>query len=121
MRSWEGEYTHPVDPGCRHGTSCVCLYSVRVLLSLYVECRDVCHFPQIFWLGLDCVGHSYLELAVLSIPFHAVTLMDFPPAVIISDRQVALRNKLHLLSSAISFPSRPYLRKYSTIKESFSL
>ena len=61
---WVGEYTHHVESGCIHGNRCVCLDSVRVLLSLYVECRDAWHFPQTFWLGLDCVDQSYLNIAV---------------------------------------------------------
>ena len=121
MWSWRGEYIHTVDPGCIHSPSCVCLDIGRVLLSLYVECRAACHFPHIFWLGLDCVCHSYLELAVLSITYNAVTLMDFPYPVIIYYRQVAFSDNLHLLSSAISFPSRPSLRKFSILMQSFCL
>ena len=121
MWSWEGEYTHTFEPGCIHGPRCVFSDSVNVLLSLYVKCRAAYHFAQICWLGFDCVGHSYLEIAVLSIPLHAVTMMDFPTPIPVSDIQVALRNNMHLLSYTISFPSRPSLRKSSIIKESFSL
>ena len=121
MCSWLEEYTHLVEPGCSHVPSCIRLDSVRFLLSLYVECRDACHFPQIFLLGLDCEGHLYLEIAVLLISFHSVTLMYFPSPVLMSDRQVDFRNNLNMLSSARSFPSRPYLRKSYIIKDSFSL
>ena len=58
----------------------------RVLIIMSVDCRAVCNFYQIFWLGLGCVGHSYLDLAVFLVPFHAVTLINFPFPVIISDR-----------------------------------
>ena len=74
-----------------------------------------------FWLGLGCVGHSYLEVAVLSILFHAVILMDFPSPVLISDIQMAFINSLHIFSSSITLPSRPSLRGSSMIEESFSL
>ena len=92
-----------------------------VLISLYVKCRVACHFPQIFWLGLDCIGHSYLELAVFSLPFHSVVLMDFPFPVLIPDIQVAFGDNIRLLIYARSFPSRTSLRKSSIIKESFRL
>ena len=120
MRSWEGDYTNYVEPGYSHVPSYV-FNSVRVLLNLYVEVRAACHFPHIFWLGLDCVGHLYLELAAFFIPFYAVMLMVFPSPVLMSDRQVDFRNNLHLLSYAVPFPSRPSLRKSSIIKELFSL
>ena len=51
------------------------------------------------------------------IPFHAIMLMDFLSPVLMSDRQVAYGDSLHMFSYARSFPSKPSLIKSSIIKE----
>ena len=92
------------------------LVSGRVILSLYVECRATCHFTDIlvsFWL---CCPFIPGAIGIFdSVPSHI--LMDFLSPVLMSDRQVAFGDILHMLSYARSFHSKPSLGKSSIIKE----
>ena len=57
---------------------------------------------------------------MFSIPLYSVMLVDFLSRVIMSDRNVAFMNSLHMLSSVRSLPSNTSLRKSSMIKGSSS-
>ena len=96
------------------------LVSVKVILSLYVECRPTCHFPDLlvrFWLCCPFIPGAI----GIFFPFHDIMLIDFLSPVLMSDRNVDFGDSLRMLSYSRSFPSNPSLRKSSIIKEQFSI